>query len=43
MLEDSSFRPKLFYTAGDRAGSEESFPIGPTKLKSKSDVLFRRE
>lgn len=43
MLEDPSFRPKLFYTFGSRAGEEEMFPIGSTKQKSKPDVLFRRE
>jgi hypothetical protein len=43
MLEEPSFRPKLFYTKGDRAGQEEPFPIGYVgSSRIKKDVLFRR-
>ena len=42
MLEDETYRPKLFYTSGDMVGEEAPFPNPTTRIKAKVDVLFSR-
>ncbi|KNC99438.1 uncharacterized protein SPPG_05679 [Spizellomyces punctatus DAOM BR117] len=43
MLEDPSYRPKIFYTAGPLCGEEEPFPEPTTAIRPRSDVLFSRD
>ncbi|KAI9099721.1 RNA recognition motif 2-domain-containing protein [Phlyctochytrium arcticum] len=43
MLEDPSYRPKIFYTSGLLCGEEEPFPEPTTVIRPRSDVLFSRD
>ncbi|KAJ1547427.1 hypothetical protein HK096_002997 [Nowakowskiella sp. JEL0078] len=43
MLEDPSWRPKIFHTSGPLRGQEEEFPVQETFVRPRSNVLFSRE
>lgn len=43
MLEEASYRPKIFYTEGPLRGEEEPFPEPTTAIRPRSDVLFSRD
>jgi hypothetical protein len=40
MLEEESYRPKIFYSSGERKGQEEPFPVGGRVRKEKSKHLY---
>jgi hypothetical protein len=43
MLEEPSFRPKVFMTSGPNAGEEAPFPMPSTRVRPKNDILFSRD
>ncbi|KAI9000302.1 RNA recognition motif 2-domain-containing protein [Gaertneriomyces semiglobifer] len=43
MLEDPSYRPKVFFTTGPNRGEEQPFPPPTTAIRPRSEVLFSRD
>ncbi|KAJ3079922.1 hypothetical protein HK102_003419, partial [Quaeritorhiza haematococci] len=43
MLEQPSYRPKIFFTSGPNKGQEEPFPLPTMPIRPRSNVLFTRE